>query len=405
MSSTPPPTTASRNPALDFLRGVAILIVVLHHVEEFTIPGLPEFHGWFGFLFWRFRLFGASGVDLFFVLSGFLVGGLLIHEITKRGSINVPRFFLRRGFKIWPSYYLLLVVLAVTGATGWIDMSSARSALNSLAIHGLFLQNYLDQGHNTPTWTLAIEEHFYLLLPLVILCLNRVKALRYIGYAAGVAMVLCLGFRVLHMVLGHHDNDFMYTHNRFDSLFFGVFLAWLWKQYPERIKELTRHRALIFLAVFALISPAFVFARKDAFLFTVGFPMLTLGYGLLLITAVAQGFGWVQTSPLGRGVSQVGLWSYNIYLWHFFLPLILAPFYGQVQTWLSTVVPSREGAVTLQVGLYVGLSIFVGWFFTRFVEEPFLRLRERMVPSRVAVPAPLPGPRPETAGVLGQQVA
>ena len=402
MSSVPPasPAPANRNQALDFLRGVAILIVVLHHVEEFSIPNLPEFHGWFGFLFWRFRLFGASGVDLFFVLSGFLVGGLLIHEITKRGSIHVPRFFLRRGFKIWPSYYLLLIVLAVTGATGWLDMTSVDSALRSLAVHGLFLQNYLDQGHNTPTWTLAIEEHFYLLLPLVILALHRVKALRHLGIAAVVAMGLGLSFRLLHMALGHRDNDFMLTHNRFDGLFFGVFLAWLWKQHPERIKEFTRHRLLVFLAVLALISPAFVFARKDAVMFTVGFPMLTLGYGLLLITAVAQGFGWVQTSLLGRGVSRVGLWSYNIYLWHFFLPLVLAPVYLPMQTWLSTAVPSREGGVALQVAFYLGLSIFSGWFFTKFVEEPFLRLREKVVPSRTAIPAGKAGESAKAGGAV-----
>lgn len=383
---SPNPQSARRNHALDILRGIAILIVVLHHTEPLTIPGLPELSGAIGFAFWRFRMFGSSGIDLFFNLSGFLVGGLLIKELAKYQTINFPRFFLRRGFKIWPSYFVLLAVLAifVPGAENWLFHGEPW---RNLFVHGLFLNNYLDQTHNTPLWTLAIEEHFYLLLPLVLSGLVWLGGLRKIGHLAVFMLLLCLGLRVMHLRLYPHDGDFMLTHNRMDGLFFGVFLAWAWSEFPDQIRAWTRHRWLMLGIVFALVSPSFFFARKSPFLFSIGFTMLTLGYGLLLITAVAQGLGKFGDSLLGRGIQKVGFWSYNIYLWHFFLPVLLAPVYRPAQFWLSRCVPSPVIVLLLQVGFYVSLCIVAGWFFTRFVEGPFLRLRDKVLPSRTgAIP-------------------
>lgn len=105
----------ARLKSLDILRGFAILIVLFKHTNTSTVPNLPQLHGVAGFVFYRLKFFGASGVDLFFVLSGFLVGGLLVNELEKTGSIRVARFWLRREFKILPSYYCLLLVLGIGG--------------------------------------------------------------------------------------------------------------------------------------------------------------------------------------------------------------------------------------------------------------------------------------------------
>ncbi|RYD37611.1 MAG: acyltransferase [Verrucomicrobiaceae bacterium] len=373
---------AKRNPVLDLLRGIAILVVILHHCEECTIPGIPSFSGVSGFVLWRFRFFGATGVDLFFVLSGFLVGGLLINEIDKYGTIYLSRFLMRRGLKIWPSYFALLTVLALTHVADWPDLSSLWGTVRSLGIHALFLQNYLDQTHNTPTWTLAVEEHFYIFLPLLLLVLKRFNAIGRIGHATVAVMLLCLVFRLLHLRFNYHINDFMLTHNRLGALMPGVFLAWAWKHHRDRIVELTGHRRLIFPVALILIAPSFFLARGDAFMFAVGFPMLTVGYAMILITLVAQGVGGFEHTRTGRAIRQVGLWSYNIYLWHFFLPLLLAPAYQPAQLWLSKLVPNPYITLTLQVAFFTVLSIAAGWFFTRFLEEPVLSLREKVLPSR-----------------------
>ena len=81
---------------------------------------------------------------------------------------------------------------------------------------------------------------------------------------------------------------------------------------------------------------------------------------------------------------RIGLWSYNIYLWHYFLPLLLAPVYNPAQLWLSRLVPNPIVTLILQVSFFAGLAVLAGWFFTRFLEEPCLRWRNRRIPSRTA---------------------
>ncbi len=357
-------------------------MVILHHVDPRMIPGLPEFSGASGFLFWRLRSFGASGVDLFFVLSGYLVGGLLLQELEKYGRINIPRFILRRGLKIWPSYYFVLLVLAITGVTGCIDGSSAASMARSLAIHGFFLQNYLDREHLTPTWTLAVEEHFYVTLPFLMAVIHRRRRLSLLWAVSLGCLALCLVLRLLHLRFTPQSTDSILTHNRFDTLLLGVFLAWAWREYPDRIRALTRNRWRAFAAVAVLISPAFFLTRQSPVLLSAGYTSLALGYGLLLLTVVAHGFGKLETCLPGRILRRIGLWSYNIYLWHYFLPLLLAPVYNPAQLWLSRLVPSPIVTLILQVSLFAGLAVLAGWFFTRFLEEPCLRWRNRRIPSR-----------------------
>ena len=135
---------------LDVLRGIAVLLVMGYH-----LPALPILSN-----------AGYLSVDLFFVLSGFLVSGLLFREIQSTGGVNLSRFYLRRALKIYPSVYLLLALtyLLFTAALGWAQVSN--TALGDL----LLSQNYLGGlwGH---TWSLAVEEHFYLLLPVTLILL------------------------------------------------------------------------------------------------------------------------------------------------------------------------------------------------------------------------------------------
>ena len=139
-----------RDTRLDVLRGVAVVMVLVHHSPT-------RLGGWVQA--------GWSGVDLFFVLSGFLVSGLLFKEYLAAGRIRPWRFYLRRGFKIYPNLYVMLAVAAV------LQAALGPPLVPRLVLHdALFVQNYLGPwwGH---TWSLAVEEHFYLLLPPVLLLL------------------------------------------------------------------------------------------------------------------------------------------------------------------------------------------------------------------------------------------
>jgi peptidoglycan/LPS O-acetylase OafA/YrhL len=141
-----------RRVQLDFVRGVAILMVMAGHFHESQtgVRILDEFTGLVG-------LFGSQGVDLFFVLSGYLVGGLLLKEYRDTGELQPGRFLLRRIFKIWPPFYFLICFHLLA------RHHPARTFFWQNFLH---LQNYLGSSLRQ-TWTLSIEEHFYLLLALL----------------------------------------------------------------------------------------------------------------------------------------------------------------------------------------------------------------------------------------------
>ena len=138
---------------IDFLRGLAILLVLLFHHP----------------LFFHSIRMGWAGVDLFFVLSGFLVSGLYFSEYKKTGDVKIGLFLIRRGFKIYPLFY---VVMLITIIYKFILLKSV--SINQVLAELFFVQNYFE-GIWNHTWSLAIEEHFYFGLSFIVLILARVK--------------------------------------------------------------------------------------------------------------------------------------------------------------------------------------------------------------------------------------
>ncbi len=210
----------SRNWALDLLRLVAVLVVIWHHQlgEEAVKSCLG---------LWQFTTRGGwVGVDLFFVLSGYLVGGLLFQEQVRFGSVDWRRFLIRRGLKIYPAFYVLLAVLLVP------ELQSGAPRIRKILGELFFLQNYLG-GLRDHTWSLAVEEHFYLLLTALVVWLAWRKPGQPDPFTAiprivvGVA-VACLGLRVLTALYSPDllSGPFVWTHLRMDALAFGVLLAY-----------------------------------------------------------------------------------------------------------------------------------------------------------------------------------
>ncbi len=367
--------------SLDVLRGFAVLLVICNHLDPERLPGMPALHRAAGQLFWLVHQFGWSGVELFFVLSGYLVSGLLFQDLERHGRIRFGRFYGRRAFKILPSYWVLLAVLAVTGATAFTSGPTPLARLGHAAIHVFFLQNYLDPRPNGPTWTLAVEEHFYLCLPLLLAWCWRAedRGRRVIGLSLAIA-ALCLALRVLHLVFGHPGpDDFMQTHYRFDSLFFGVLLQHLTRTRSAAIERLSRIPAwLIALAAALLVSPAFFFIRSSPPMFSIGFTALSLGYALLLHLIVRGALHrWELTPPL-RAMAAVGRYSYNIYLWQFFVVPLGIPGYRAAQLAISRLRAPSSLIVLAQAALFAGLCIAIGALFTELIELPALRLREKL---------------------------
>lgn len=354
---------------LDILRAVAILLVILFHAQLFDFTTRV---GW-------------VGVDLFFVLSGFLISGLLYSEYKRNQRINVARFFVRRGFKIYPGFYVLILATFVFKSLLWTGPSPpARGFLKEL----LFIQNYKFGvwGH---TWSLAVEEHFYIGLAVLLFVLARFASDRFnpfrsipliFAFVAATCLLL-RAFTVWVDVPMDFDRFVLHpTHDRIDALFFGVFLGYLHHFRPELIQKTLRSpRSRFAIAAISglLLSVSYFLPRHHPLLLSFGVAAIYLGFGgVLLLCLEARGFftGKIASvlDRIGSTCAYVGRHSYSIYLWHL-------PFLVTFPAFLSKFarVPLPNFAVAL---LDVAACCALGIFFAHLVEFPALKLRDRFFP-------------------------
>jgi peptidoglycan/LPS O-acetylase OafA/YrhL len=362
-----------RNKRLDILRFVAVLIVIIHH------SNISHF----------FMVWGWVGVDLFFVLSGFLISGLLFSEYKKRKAISFSRFFVRRGLKIYPAFYVFLLLTGVAGYVVFHSLASPTHYLHEM----FFVMNYW-HGVWDHTWSLAVEEHFYILLPIFLLTLIRYSSdrddpFRILPLACLVVGTICMMTRAISACIGKPNYNMVYvaTHNRIDALFFGVFLGFLYHYRPhilERLLQSTGNRIIITLVSVGLLSTAYFIPQDNRFFATFGYTFIYLGWaGVLLLGLYIHG---LIPSPvagiagrLGSAFAYFGMFSYSIYLWH-----------GPTGAWLPGLV---RLVIHVPTGLYGRFAVYlvgslvIGVGMSKLVEYPVLHLRDRLFPAIQGVPS------------------
>ena len=363
----PPPGTTRREIELDFIRGIAILMVLIFHYRPhnllITSPVLNRIQG-----------FGWTGVDVFFVLSGFLVGGLLMKEWQRTGSVDSLRFLKRRAFKIWPGYYAFLLVAT---------LFHVRPLASFFWQNLLNIQNYIPSSL-AHTWSLAVEEQFYLsLAALLALCTARHWKPSTL-LTTCITLALCI--ETLRAVLSAHGQPvYFYTHTRLDGLLLGVALAAVHTFWPEWFQKLQQQRLLL-LAIVA-IGLWRLYVDRDAYpepdALTSPFLITFVDYAaaaLLLLLYRRK----PTHSSLYRLIARIGIYSYGIYLWHVSVE--------RPVNWAVDHVPHSLAAATSTLLPYI-LAIPLGIIATKLIEFPFLRLRQRLVPSRTPEPQ-IPEPQP-----------
>jgi peptidoglycan/LPS O-acetylase OafA/YrhL len=338
---------------------------------------------------------GWVGVDLFFVLSGFLISGLLYSEYKERGEISFRRFFIRRGMKIYPAFYVMLLATFVGQLLFW---HAPPQPFSSYLREILFVQNYRYAiwGH---TWSLAVEEHFYIALALLLLVLaryssNRTDPFRKVPQVFLIVAVTCLTLRILTIALTSPAKFLTWqvmnlTHTRIDALFFGVLLGYLYHFRPQIITNLCRpavNRVALGILSVTLLSCCYFFSRDDHFQLMFGLTFLYLGFGGLLILClevrnVLPGRAARITEKIGTGCADVGTYSYSIYLWH-------APFLIYVPVFLRKFVHVQPSGVAVQGVLILGCCA-LGIAMAKLIEFPMLQLRDRLFP-RLQQPGIIP---------------
>ncbi len=363
--------SAHHRPALDGIRALAVGGVVTYHLGADWLPG--------GFL----------GVDLFFVLSGFLITGILIDEYERRGRISFPRFFARRARRLLPALYLLLI--AVCAWAAFIASPQAIGDLRGAALAALFYvanwffiltgQSYFaDMQGPSPlehTWSLAIEEQYYLLWPLVLLLLLRKAGPRTL--VAVIIAMLAASAALMALMYDAGDPSVAYfgTFSRVHELLVGSLLAVAVKRGAD-IPLAARWSAwiplVLIVVMMATVSDVGAFYYQGGslvFCLLVAWLLLALGSG-------APGGG---PTPLfaWAPVAWIGLISYGIYLWHW--PFIL---------WLTPASTGLEGASLATVRIAATLAVAAASFY--IVERPIRRGRlgsVQLTPGRLAVIVPI----------------
>lgn len=364
-----------RDSWLDLLRAVAVIGVIGTHLKlpVNTVPPLIELP----LRLWKQG--GWVGVDLFFVLSGFLVSGLLFKELISNGCVSIRRFLIRRAFKIYPSFWIVLVGIIAARLI-------LHSPIHTESIIGeiLFLQNYVGKLSG-PHWTLAIEEHFYLLLAFWFWSQTSAKILtkveirnrfRFFPFIFLFIALVCLSFRIASVNSDNYSQAIFMTHMRIDALMFGAILAWLWHLNGVKSFEFTRIVRLVFfiLGILLLLPPFILDEENRGLLFQVlCFNGFYIGGGLLLLS----GYG-VNLNYSGlKALASIGTYSYGIYLCH-------DPLQRYLLQWIFD--PESSSFMwCLYFITYVFGSIICGIILTRVVERPSLLLRDKLFPSNAGL--------------------
>jgi peptidoglycan/LPS O-acetylase OafA/YrhL len=386
----------ARIPYLDGLRGLAVLLVVcLHFLHHGFYPAVYP-GSWYVPLHHVFGL-GWIGVDLFFVLSGFLLGGILLDH---RGAPNFfAIFYARRAARILPVYFVFLLPLFIVPFSG---LGRRIPALERFVDTGaipawtypLFLQNIAmplqaswGEAWISTTWSLAVEEQFYLLLPLLVRFVPAARLPRVLIALIAVSPLVRLASFGLEDPIREEVSAYVLLPARWDSLFTGVLAAWAvrdenGRHWLSRRARLLRTALAVALAVtmaFAILAPSL----HDPFARTVG-PSI---FALLFASAILCGhFGFLPGARWFEGsvLRFFGRISYALYLFH--IPVSCVVFYALVGRARSL----QNATDVALIALSFVLSVAVATLSWRWFERPILAWAQRWRYAPAGSPA-LPG--------------
>ena len=359
----------SRLPALDGIRGLAVLMILVFHFWQ----SLYYFSGgeWLR-LKLRFLAGGQTGVDLFFVLSGFLITGILLNA---KGTPHFLRnFYVRRALRILPLYYLVVCGFFVTV---WMH-TGFHEALSKEWWYFPYLQNVGmtfwpgrvgDPGH---FWSLGVEEHFYLLWPFLVLFCEE----RHLPKVLLALTAVSVGFRLLLIPIVGPDNIFWFSPCRFDALALGALLAVVVRNpaLTETAQRACRWMLLILgpslLILYPLTSGKGFFAMQ-----AVKYLLVAVAYTALLGTAVGAGrWPWLEAFFSVSFLRCCGKYSYAMYVFH---PIV----YAQAMALLRPNVPIAATHPNLyllcEFALLLFLVFLLSWASWHLFERHFLNLKSR----------------------------
>lgn len=362
-----------RLPGLDTLRACAIILVLAYHYMV-VVSGKNTF----GFI----TNIGWAGVDLFFVLSGYLIGNQILSSIVLNQNFSLKKFYIKRLLRTLPNYYFILAIYFIFP----LELGNKETA--SLWQFLTFTQNFgLRPGQTfTHSWSLCIEEQFYIILPAAALLISGLKYSRKLAWTTiGTAIVAGMVVRGSTWFFDgksavdaydYYEHIYYSSFARFDELLPGVAIAMLKNFHASTYSKLVQRGNLLFIAGL-LTAGAMLYLFSNYFgtaaygfgfcMTAFGYPLLATSFAILTLSALSK------NSVLHRirvpGAARIALWSYAIYLAH--KPIFKLSISPLADMGIDT--DSISG-----IGIIIAAGILGGWVLFQMVETPFMMLRARI---------------------------
>ncbi|MBK7214049.1 MAG: acyltransferase [Bacteroidales bacterium] len=331
---------------------------------------------YFGYPDWlpEVAKFGWTGVDLFFVLSGFLISSQLFEQIKANQKISLKDFFIKRFFRILPAYWT--VVLIYFCFTYFHEREALPPLWKFLTFTQNFGMNINLYGTFSHAWSLCVEEHFYFLLPITLYFMLSIKQFKW-------SIWLLIGLFLFGFVIRYYSWNSLYnptglwykyiyypTYNRLDGLLIGVSIAAIYQFRPKVWAKISQYGNLIaILGLAILMAAAILFYDERSFEASIfGFPMISVGFGFLLIGAVSP--NTVLSSWDSKITSFIATLSYGIYLIH-------KGIVHMTQNFLSGF--SIEPKSNFMILLCIGTTIIGALLLRLIIEKPFMKLRSKLL--------------------------
>lgn len=345
-------------PTLDGWRAIAILAVIVDHVFGYSFQTrLP--------LLFALTRIGPNGVSLFFAISGFLICSRLLEEQASTGRISISGFYVRRASRILPAAMTYLAIIGILGVAGAVTITRWEWWSSVL-----FFRNYLSPsmivtgwgGYTVHFWSLAVEEHFYLIWP-ALLVLSGTKRAKWVAGGLAIAVACWRSFDLRHQIFERHAQGILFgsrTDTRLDGLLLGCLAALLLADPDSRALFLRVMKSWVwYLCVLAYLCIQIVFRRHY---YTI---LESALLPVIIATTVLRPNTWVGRLLEFRWVRWFGRLSYSLYLWQ---QLFLVP--GATYPW------SRLQSFPLNCALLVAVAALS----YHVVERPAIRLGHKLAP-------------------------
>lgn len=288
-------------PALDGLRAVAVFIVIGHHADALGFDG------------------GFIGVDIFFVLSGFLITSLLAGEHDRSGEVDVRRFYLRRFLRLTPALLLMLAAYLAVAPILWPEVTAFEHARDA-ALAAAYLSDYSRAFWGVPdalrhTWSLSVEQHFYLLWPLVLLPILKLPHRSQLALLLALYVLTTIWRQTASLVEADWDQVYCRFDTRLSGLVLGSLAAVALRTTPDLASKVTPRMGYLALAMIA--SASILVQWGWTIVMVVGMTVVEVASVTLILFALGH-----PESPLARALSSrpfvaTGVLSYGMYLWHY----------------------------------------------------------------------------------------